>query len=224
MGGFGSGRYPKRGIRPKRKLTTFQLPRVKSSQVMNSKIAEKGSATYQIKLDGRIVRLEISPTDFAFYIPEIEKPFSQGKMDSIACANTDARRFLFVCPRCQKRCFFLYFVFYPACSDCLNLVHPTRNMSNEDRFLWKRDRFREKYSEYFQDGYLVRPKWVKKSFFERLEREWNALDFNANIVFLNKHNYPLAYQVVRDIRNEGKSKQDGKIQKEMVKLLHVLRR
>lgn len=205
MGGFGSGRYPKSGIRSRSKRLTTELPRIRSFDMMKRSY-EEGSMATTAKLDG--VDIVVTPKSLELYRGgEAMKGrlVISTPMRKEAC-GLGGHRFTFSCPCCQKRSIFLYWDGGRlGCAKCHNLAQPTQNMSNENRWFHKRDRFLKKSRVSFdQASYHSKPKWKHAKKFRRDMHVFEEMDRLASIIFMNRFTYPLALQQIRSESRNNK--------------------
>lgn len=99
-------------------------------------------------------------------------------------------RYLFTCPLCCRRTSRLYCALAIGCQKCLNLSYHSQNISNEDRWLLRRDRLLERYGITFEDANnSKRPKGMHQKTFEKFISEYNFINEMGINIHLNRFDY-----------------------------------
>lgn len=189
MGGFGSGRTDKVGRRPRKKLFVSQLPCLNSFKCMNTRLIKENKYTV---VTFEWTRLVIKKDCLSIYhkdAPSEGKPLFFSPMQVVKCGFGE--RYYFSCPYCCLRTSRLYYLGYFACRQCHCLAYRSQNMSNEDRWLMKRDRLLQRYGATFEEAsYSSKPKGKHKKTFERVVEEFQFLTDYGIHIFFNRFEYP----------------------------------
>jgi len=184
VGGYGSGRTSKVGRRPRDKSRVEWLPCLNSFKWMPGKLAKiNGSSCttigrYIVTTSRDFLEINSLKNDLIFKTPmqTIDSGFGL--------------RYSFTCPHCFKRTSRLYCALTIGCRKCLNLSYHSQNISNEDRWLLKREKLLKRHGMTFEDA----SNWCKrrgmhKRTFDKFMTEYNFINDMGINIHLDKHDY-----------------------------------
>ena len=195
MGGYGSGRTSKVGRRPRKRGIVEHTIYLNSFQFMPNKIA-KVNGTSCLKINS--YKIWVSKEKFQIFAETGDLLLSSPMRPVYSGKGT---RYYFSCPMCGIRTSRLYIKQQIACRNCLNLSYHSQNISNEDRWLLRRERLLKRNGLTFQDiEHFRRKKGMHHTTFKRILREYQFIsDIGINI-HLNRFEYKRCFQLLRQGR------------------------
>ena len=198
VGGYGSGRTNKVGRRLREKSRVEWLPCLNSFKCMPGKLAKiNGSfctiiGRYIVSTSKDFLEISSLKNDLIFKTP-------MQTIDSGFCL-----RDFFTCPHCFKRTSRLYCALTIGCRKCLNLSYHSQNISNEDRWLLKRDRLLERYGMSFENANnWTRKKGMHRATFDRFMGEYNFIDDMGINIHLDRFDYKRVLALLKLGRKTG---------------------
>lgn len=198
MGGFGSGRTSKRGRRPRNKAIVEHCPCLNSFKFMPRKQALRNERTF-----AALGRHQIQITK------EEAKHIYAGKVLFTTPMQTvesgKGERYFFTCPGCYRRTSRLYlYKDTIRCRVCHNLSYYSQNISNENRWLHRRDKLLKRHG---LTGEEFCPYEKKKGMHwkthERLVTEYDFISDMGINVFFNRFEYKRTLALLRKAKRTG---------------------
>ncbi len=202
MGGYGSGRTSKVGRRLRNKTFVGELPCLNSFRVMPGRIAAAGGHS-RIRLgrfNGTATTKELNIFDGDNLI--VSSPMQPSSVGY-------GTRYYFTCPGCRRRVAKLYLKQTFACRRCHNLAYLSQNISNEDRWLLKRERLLERFGLSFrQASYCEKKKWMHLRTFDKAVQEFDFLNDMGINIHLDRFDYRRVLSLLRIGRKTGEYPHD----------------
>lgn len=193
IGGYGSGRTSKVGRRAREKSRVEWLPCLNSFKCMPGRLA---------KING------VSSTTIGRYIVTTSKDFLEVhslKKDLIfktpmqTINSGFGLRYFFTCPHCFKRTSRLYCALKIGCRKCLNLSYHSQNISNEDRWLLKRERLLDRYGMSFENANSsIKKKGMHRKTFDKFMSEYNFINEMGINIHLDRFDYKRVLALLRE--------------------------